>query len=136
MSLTSQPAAYIDCYDLFARAADTPLGVRTPFPTEDRAKHFQLRMHQARKIQRDQNSRIYPASSPLYNTSEYDALQVQIRTDGEEWWVYVRPVGENLEYIETLEPGDEVPALSSGVELNVSPTGTLQITHHKAETEV
>ncbi len=136
MSLTSQPAAYLDCYKLFADAADSPAGVRTPFPTEDRAKHFQLRMHQARKIQRDQSRRIYPATSPLHDTSEYDSLQVQIRPDGPitdpatEWWVYVRPTGERLDYIEPLDPAEEMPAI-----IHTPLTDALQLTHQKAETE-
>lgn len=129
MSLPTQPAAYTDCYDLFQRAIDNPLGVRTPFPTENAAKFFQLRMHQARKLLREQNCRIYPSTSALYDTSEFDSLQVQVRgPDGAgEHWIYVRPHGVVIDYVEPLGPGDTVP------EIVREPV--LQITHNKETAE-
>ena len=107
MSLTDQPAAYHDCYDLFARAVATRHGVRTVFGLRKDALYFQLRMNKARTIQRAQNSRIYPKDHPLYSTSEFDGLKVVVREslDGE-WWVYVEPTGAKLTYIEELEPDE------------------------------
>ena len=50
MSLTDQRAAYEDCYRLYQRAVDSRkgAGVRVPFPTENEAKFFALRMNKAR----------------------------------------------------------------------------------------
>lgn len=104
MSLPDQPAAYNDCYSLFEQASAQPNGVRAPFRTENEAKFFQLRMHQARAIQRKLSRRIYPPDSPQYDTSEFDELQIQVRGDtAGEFWVYVRRHGVKLTYVEPIE---------------------------------
>lgn len=107
MSLPSSPAAYLDCYHLYERAVATPGGVRTPFPSPTAAKLFQLRMNQARAIQRDESRRIYPRESPLHGKSEFDAYSVVVREDSaHEFWIYVQPAGVKLDYIESIETGE------------------------------
>lgn len=111
MSLTDQRAAYTDCYDFYQAAVDSPngAGVRHPFPTENEARFFALRMNKARSIQRRDSRRIYPTNSPLYDTSEFDHLQVIVRPDtAGEWWAIVKPHAVDLSAIETLaEPATE-----------------------------
>jgi len=107
MSLTEQPAAYKDCYELYARAVATPGGVRMPIgERRQSAIFFQLRMNKARQIQRDISRRVYAPDHPAYDRSEFDAYQVQVRgpdPDGT-YWIYVRPHGrmDLLEYIEPI----------------------------------
>ncbi|MDR3572245.1 MAG: hypothetical protein P4L50_00150 [Anaerolineaceae bacterium] len=104
MSLTSQPAAYKDCYALFELAIRTPGGVRAPVGTAAQAQTFQMRMNMARKLQRDMSRRIYAPDSHLYDTSEFDSYQVTIaEADDGEFWVYVRPHGR-LDVIAAAEP--------------------------------
>lgn len=100
MSLPTRSAAYTDCYTLYEAALATPSGVRNPFPTENAARLFQLRMHQARSLLHRDSRRAYPAESHLYDTSEFDGLQCQVLgpDDAGEWWVYVRPHGVKLEF--------------------------------------
>ena len=105
MSLTDQPAAYADCYAVFRRAADTPGGVRMPIAQRKQsATMFQLRMNKARQIERDISRRVYPSTHQLYDCSEFDYLQVQVKgPDTEGWWyIYVKPHGrmDLLEFID------------------------------------
>lgn len=109
MTLPLTPAAYEDCYKLFALAITYPTGVRTPFPSESAARHFQNRMHTARKLQRDQSRRVYPPDNPLYDTSEFDSLQVQLRFADDEWWIYVRPHGVKLSHVEIIDEEETIP---------------------------
>lgn len=118
MSLTNAPAAYRDCYQLYELAATTPGGTRTILGTRSDAVYFQMRMNQARVIQREQSKLAYPLGHSLHNSSEYDSYKVQILEDeNSEWWVYVRPHGNwnalaNAEPIpaeerETLPPAED-----------------------------
>ena len=107
MSLTDSPAAYRDCYELYARAVSTPGGVRMPIgPRSQSATFFQLRMNKARQIQRDTSRRVYSPEHPGYDRSEYDGYQVQVRGPDTEgcYWIYVRPHGrmDLLQYVEPI----------------------------------
>jgi|HubBroStandDraft_2_1064218.scaffolds.fasta_scaffold16066_7 hypothetical protein len=129
MSLTNQPAAFRDCYHLFDRAVATPGGVRmwVSKRIED-ANYFQLRMNHARVILRNESKRVYALTDPLYDRSEYDGYQVQVRGPDDEgiFWIYVRPhglpgVNERIEPISVSEPGVE--------KLDLSHNHQLQLTH-------
>jgi hypothetical protein len=107
MSLTDQPAAYRDCYELYRRAIDTPGGVRMPVDRRRQAATmFQLRMNKARQIEREFSRRAYQPGDPLYDRSEFDGLQVQVKGPDPEgyYWVYVRPHGRMylLEFVEPI----------------------------------
>lgn len=90
MSLTTQPAAYLDCYKLYELAI-AHNGCRAPFPTETDARYFQLRMNQARVVLRTESRRAYPTDHHLYDKSEFDAFKVQVLEDTSgEFWIYVK----------------------------------------------
>lgn len=104
MSLPNTIASYEDCFSLFARAANKPKGSRALIGNFGDAKHFQMRMHQARKLQREETCRMYETTAPQYNKSEFDSLMVTLRIDGDGlWWVYVIPHGSQIEVIEDVE---------------------------------
>lgn len=111
MSLTDQRAAYEDCYRLYQEAVDSPkgAGVRIPRPSQNDAKFFALRMNKARSIQRRDSRRVYPPDHHLFDTSEFDHLQVCVRGPDPtgEWWVEVKPHAINLDYIEPLADEEE-----------------------------
>lgn len=113
MTLTNQRAAFTDCYALYQSAVDSPrgAGVRTPFPAYNKARFFSLRMNHARLLQRRDNRRIYPQTHPLYDTSDYDHLQVVVRgpDPNNEWWVEVKPHAQELAYVEPLADDDSTP---------------------------
>ncbi len=106
MSLSDRPGAYADCYKLFDAAIENTKGVRMPVSlSESEARYYQMRMNQARVVLRNESKRIYSSDHPLYNSSEYDGLQVRVRQDGKIWYIYVEPVGliDMLEYIQPLD---------------------------------
>ena len=104
MSLSSAPAAYEDCYAIFDAAVSTPGGCRIRVGTRPQAKYLQLRMNQARHLQRAQSKRIYPSSSLAYNTSEYDGYSVRVVEDTEAFfWLYIEPIS-NRALLAEIEP--------------------------------
>ena len=133
MSLPLAPAAYRDCYELFALATRTPGGIRSPFPTREAATYHQMRMNQARVILRNMNKRAYTPDHPLYNTSEYDHFKIQIKgpDDNNEFWTYITLSGDwhavaNAEPI----PDDEMilPPFESPRRLTISTEYTTDAT--------
>ena len=122
MSLTSKPAAYRDCYDLFDKAISTPGGVRAPIATYNAARIFQLRMNKARSIERDFNRRAYDRASPLYDTSPWDGYAVCVRGPDAagEWWIYVEPTGNDA-VVAAAEPIDPSAAITRPM-IDITPT--------------
>lgn len=103
MSLPDQIAAYEDCFDLYSSALADSIGVRARFPNHVDAKLMQMRMHQARSLQRRESIRLYDKTDLRWNKSEFDPLKVSVRVDDEDrWWVYVIRHGQEIETIEPL----------------------------------
>jgi hypothetical protein len=104
MSLPEYLGAYEDCFSLYQRALDDPIGARACFTTESGAKTFQMRMHQARALDRRESMRIYTRDQPQWGKSEFDVLKVlsaQEDTEGN-WWIYVQRHGVEIKVIESL----------------------------------
>lgn len=111
MTVPKNRMSYADIYKVYDQALADPMGVRVPFNNRAEAQHYQLRMHQARAIDRKDNKELYPEGHALHNNSAYDVLQVRLREaeDGS-WFVYVehkeRLVAE-VESLSKLEAEDE-----------------------------
>lgn len=104
MSVPTTIGSYEDCFELYARAVATPKGTRALLHGYGDAKHFQMRMHQARKLQREESMRMYDATAPQYNKSEYDSLIVKVVCDtAGEYWVYIIPYGSQIAVVEDIE---------------------------------
>ena len=91
MSLSNRLEAFEDCLEYFERALADAAGLRVCFAEYQQAKLFQLRMHQARALQREQHKRLYEANDPRWGASLYDKLTVRapVEDTGGEWWVYI-----------------------------------------------
>lgn len=92
MSLPQQIAAYPDCAELFEKASIDGKGARCFVPDYDRAKLLQMRLHQFRKLDRDEKKRVYPKDDPRWGVSEYDKFTVrnpQQSAEGDGYWVYI-----------------------------------------------
>lgn len=112
MSLPNARLAYHDCFDLFDAAVSDPKGVRVGFSEKGEATFFRMRLHNARKIDRRNNAKIYPEGDPMHGQSIYDRLVVQIREEGDMVWVYIRQIVfngivENLSDVLELEAEPE-----------------------------
>lgn len=104
MSLPNQIAAYEDCFDAFDRALADEKGVRVQFGDQGSAKFFQMRMQQARSLQRAESARLYERSDVRWNKSIYDSLVVRnpaVDPDGA-WWIYIERHGAAITAIESI----------------------------------
>ena len=103
LSLPDQIAAYDDCFEAFEAAYNSPRGARLSFNTEGAARQFQLRMHNARAIERRESRRMHDKSSPQWDKSQYDRLCVRNpREINGRWWIYIEPYAETIGQIELL----------------------------------
>jgi hypothetical protein len=107
--------SYQDVYDIFNRALEDPKGIRLPYDNYTDAKYFQMRMHQARVIDRKENAKIFPPGDVLHGQSQYDVLQVKLvgpvddehSPTGSTTFVYVEPKDKNIPDIESLSEIEE-----------------------------
>ena len=103
MTIPTNRMSYADVYEKFDEAKDDPKGIRIPFDTRAEAMHYQMRMHNARSVDRRENAKLYDKTHPLHGQSSYDTLQVRIREaeDGT-WFVYIEPKDKFIGQVERL----------------------------------
>ena len=107
MALSNQIAVYADCEMLFRHAADDKLGARAMFESEAAAKHFRLRMHQYRVLERKESRRLYDRMDPRWDKCEYDRFVCRVREDTEgNFWLYVEPFDRTVPIIEGLSAAE------------------------------
>jgi hypothetical protein len=126
VSLPQQPGVYRDCYEIWSRAQSTPGGCRTFVGTSmAQAEYLRSRMHQARKLLRNQSKRAYPREHPAWDTSEYDSYKITIKQDtADNFWLYVEPHGNwaavaNIEPIPAEEQLIQPPAIPDMTQLRL-----------------
>jgi hypothetical protein len=103
MPIPTNRMSYKDIYEVYDRALDDPKGIRLPFDSLADAKNYQMRMHNARAIDRRESRRTYREDDPMHGQSIYDVLQVRVR-HGEDGTVflYVEPKDKGAPEIELL----------------------------------
>ena len=103
MTIPTNRMSYADVYEKYDEAMEDPKGIRIPFDTRGEAQHYQMRMHNARAVDRRENKQIYAPGEPLYGQSTYDKLQVRLR-QGEDgtWFVYIEPKDKFIGVAERL----------------------------------
>jgi len=89
MTLSNSRLSYTDCFEVFDRALEDPLGIRIPCQSLDIATHYRMRMHQARAIDRADNARTYEPGHPMHARSPYDELRVMLRQHGAQHYIYL-----------------------------------------------
>ena len=139
MSISTSPLSYTDCYAMMDAALADPLGSRIPIrrPTHDasiaEATFLRMRMHQARKLNRELNAKIYEPDNVMHGCSMYDKLTMRIKSVGGVVYLYLEQqafnveVGEPLSQVEEVEY-ETVPELPQAE--------TLQITGPKTEVSI
>ena len=112
MAINLSRIAYQDCYDLMEKAisSEYPTGLRIKFANRNEAIHFRQRLHNARYVDRLDNTKVYPDGHQMYGRSIYDIINVRVRqlTDG--WWLRLERVDARQFEIVALEE-DEIAAL-------------------------
>lgn len=115
MTTSTSRIAYSDCFELMDKAMDDPRGVRINFPDLGDARNLRLRLHTARKIERQENALTYEEGEPLYGRSAYDILYVPIIKHNKGWWVYLKKrVIENFQIEKLSEVEDGIHELVEG----------------------
>lgn len=112
MALPNQIAAYEDCFDIFDKALADDKGVRVSFEDHGQARYFQLRMCNARALQRAESTRLYDRTDIRWNKSIYDGLVVRNPAPDPDgvWWVYIERHGAQITGVESIaEIEDENP---------------------------
>lgn len=114
MSISTSPLSYGDCYAMMDAALADPLGSRIAVrkPTHDasvaEATFLRMRMHQARKLHRDQNAAVYTVDHPMHGCSMYDKLTMRIKTINGTVYLYLEQQALNIDVGEPLSQVDEV----------------------------
>lgn len=103
MSISKSSGAYQDCRDLFEKADEDEKGCRIFIGAEGDARHFVMRMHQARELIRKENKLLYEFGHPMHGTSIYDKFKCSKKQDPQgKWWVYVQKIELDLSAVENL----------------------------------
>src|SRR6266576_3824526 len=103
-----------DCFDLMDQAIANVKGTRIKFPDHGAAWHFRLRLHKARRIDREDNTRTFERDHPMYGRSIYDPLVVKIRVIDGDTWLYLEKLSVEHFVVESLDVDDETASGDSG----------------------
>lgn len=103
MTISDSKLAYLDCYKILDAAIDATGGCRVHVVDENAAIHLRMRLHQARKIERRENRKVYERDHPQHGASVYDGLIVRIKIIDEEAWVYVEKNTAAILAIESID---------------------------------
>jgi len=109
MTTSSSRLAFADCFDFMDRALEDPKGARASFGDRGSAMHFRVRLHTARRYDREANKEVYSPGDPMYGISEYDKLTASIREDGDIWYIYLEHRAQltTVESLSDLKGEDE-----------------------------
>jgi len=89
MAISSSRISYSDCYEHWDAAVADSIGLRIRFTNEPDAWRENLRLNKARRIDRDDNKKIYPVEHPMHAQSIYDQFSIRKRQEGEAWFLYI-----------------------------------------------
>src|SRR6516164_7109472 len=111
MAVNLSRIAYTDCYDLMEKAIgpEYPTGLRIQFATENDATNFRQRLHNARYVDRLDNTKVYPDGHPMFGRSVYDVLNIRKRLLKDGWWLRLERVDSRQFNIVPLEEDDVLP---------------------------
>lgn len=113
MVASSSRFAYNDCFELMDKAIADPKGIQIKFALKQEAKHFRIRLHTARRIDREENMQIYSETHKMFGKSVYDPLtmRVQESSNGGVWLRLERTDTRQFQ-IESLSEPEIEPTLS------------------------
>lgn len=102
MSVSNSRLSYLDAYEILDRALDRTVGVRVRQPDLNAATYLRMRLHQARKIDRQDNKSIFEPDHIMHGRSQYDVLIVTIEAEPEGVFLYVTKIESKAAMIEDL----------------------------------
>src|SRR5258705_21847 len=116
MVTSSSRLAYSDCFDLMNKAIADPKGIKIKFAQGEDAWHFRIRLHTARKIDRNDNKVTYPENHAMWGRSVYDQLTMRIRMEdrsklGGPAWLRLERIDTREFEVESLSEPETEPEL-------------------------
>lgn len=82
MSYNKSPLAYDDIIAAFERALNSAKGIRIPCVSRGAAVVLRSRFNYYRTLNREENSKTYDPTHPMWNRSVYDRLVLRIPPKG------------------------------------------------------
>lgn len=89
MSLSSNRAAYADCFALLEQALASPRGIIVKCVSFSEAHYLRNRLNRARQVDCEANKRAYQPGDFLYNNSEFYALVTKVVGNEGIWQVRI-----------------------------------------------
>lgn len=111
MVTSTSRLAYSDCFDLMDKAIADPKGIKIKFAAGEDAWHFRIRLHTARKIDRNDNREIYDQGHQMHGRSVYDQLTMRIRKTSDFAWLHLERIDAREFEIESLTEPEKEPEL-------------------------
>ena len=106
MTLPTHRVSYQVEYGILDQALSGEIGARVKLPSYDAASHLRARIHQARKIDRDENKEAYDEGHHMHGQSIYDKLVCKIKSLEGAVYLYLEQRGSEHFEVEVL--GDPV----------------------------
>lgn len=114
MAISNSHLSYSDCYEVMEKAIADRTGIRIHLDSEASATFFRMRCHQARKIDRERNMRLFAKDHPMHAVSIYDPLVLRIKTINDACYMYLERTDitvSNIESLSEIEPIEHKPTL-------------------------
>ena len=104
MSLPTSLHAYVSEMEAYDQAKSKVRGIRISFGTNfSGAQAYRARLHNARVLDRKENTRGVASDHPMYGKSDFDNIIVSIRQDVDDnYWVYLEKNGDIPGKVEEL----------------------------------
>jgi hypothetical protein len=93
------------------KAIADPKGIKIKFSAGEDAWHFRIRLHTARKIDRNDNRDTYDQGHAMHGRSVYDQLTMRIRKSGDHAWLRLERIDTREFEIESLTEPEAEPEL-------------------------
>jgi len=107
MTLPTHRVSYQVEYDILDKAVGDELGARIRMPSIESATHLRSRIHQARKIDRQENTEAYDEGEPMHGQSVYDKLVCRIRQKNGKVYLYIEQRSAESFEIEPLSADND-----------------------------
>lgn len=105
MASSRDRITYAPEYQVLDKALEDGTGVRLKFTEHGEAVHYRLRLHSARRADRQSNRETYEPGDDMYGKSVYDPLVVRLKEINGSTYLYV--MLPKVGHIETLSDLEE-----------------------------
>jgi hypothetical protein len=106
MTFPTHRVSYQVEYDILDKALGQELGARIRMPSLEAATHLRARVHQARKIDREENRDAYDEGHPMHGQSIYDKIVCRLKQVKGHAYLYLEQRNAQNFEVEPISPED------------------------------